>query len=502
MHSILTQTLATKPAQSTANHDSVKNPGRHDEAKKADASFDSVFDEATQTATVPKNEADLNKTTQLATDTVPVREEDPDTVFPTTDEPVRGPDKDPIEGSLLVAKQSSEVTASPQPEARVRQVFIPGHKEPTQLPKPSAEQHQPDNLVKEIAQAKAIDSSSKAPQTSLSSGPPSSATPVASPSQTLLHISGTQGAAGLTGEPIKLSEMSTRGTDTQAPRQVQPSTTPSPTAATLTAQPFQTDNFGQKAPIRLDPTHTQSQQFSPLAPRPESTAQPAALVAAPVPSNKYQGNRGKLDAPLPAQAVPSPAAPVKPNGTSQAQLGAVQPVVQTLTTETSKSSPALEVDPVQGLRTEASGSSAAPQSQTLPTRSELPQHMARQIAEAMQNMPNRPVEIRLNPEELGRVRLGVSSTEGNIMVTILAERPETGDLMRRHINALETAFQELGYSDINFAFAGESDSGQAENENGDGNGFGKPQHDAVGTDESPVQLHLNAAPVTGVDIRL
>ncbi|NNE53781.1 MAG: flagellar hook-length control protein FliK [Sulfitobacter sp.] len=107
----------------------------------------------------------------------------------------------------------------------------------------------------------------------------------------------------------------------------------------------------------------------------------------------------------------------------------------------------------------ARSETAAPLSQTpssAPTRMDLPSHVARQIAEVAQQLPTRPVEISLSPEELGRVRLSVSATEAGLVVSVLAERAETLDLMRRHIHSLDQEFQALGYEDVSFSFSGQS----------------------------------------------
>lgn len=85
-------------------------------------------------------------------------------------------------------------------------------------------------------------------------------------------------------------------------------------------------------------------------------------------------------------------------------------------------------------------------------RTEIPNHVAQQLVQAMHRQPERTVEIALNPAELGRVRMKLSTTETGIVVSILADRPETLDLMRRNINDLGESFADLGYDDIAFAF--------------------------------------------------
>ncbi len=58
------------------------------------------------------------------------------------------------------------------------------------------------------------------------------------------------------------------------------------------------------------------------------------------------------------------------------------------------------------------------------------------IADAARALQDRPVEVTLNPEELGRVRLTLRSVDGSMSVSVAVERPETLDLLRRNIDML------------------------------------------------------------------
>ncbi len=76
-----------------------------------------------------------------------------------------------------------------------------------------------------------------------------------------------------------------------------------------------------------------------------------------------------------------------------------------------------------------------------------------QIAQAAVQIADRPIELRLDPEELGRVRLVLSLGDHNaITVSIHAERPETLDLIRRNISDLSQEFRDLGYDNPEFSF--------------------------------------------------
>ena len=66
------------------------------------------------------------------------------------------------------------------------------------------------------------------------------------------------------------------------------------------------------------------------------------------------------------------------------------------------------------------------------------------------------IEIRLQPEELGRVRLSMTPTELGVTVQITAERFETLDLLRRNIDLLEADLHEQGFANLTFDFGSET----------------------------------------------
>ncbi len=138
-----------------------------------------------------------------------------------------------------------------------------------------------------------------------------------------------------------------------------------------------------------------------------------------------------------------------------------------------------------------------------PIRRDLPLHIARQFAEVAQSLPSRPVDIVLNPEELGRVRLSMSPSEHSIVVHVLVERPDTLDLMRRHIEQLEQEFQNLGFKEISLSFSsaeqGTSDSdGRAD----DGNNPQQMPHHRTDDVAQTTEIHLSSGSKSGLDLRL
>ena len=141
--------------------------------------------------------------------------------------------------------------------------------------------------------------------------------------------------------------------------------------------------------------------------------------------------------------------------------------------------------------------------ETMLARPEAARMVATQMAEAMMRTHNNKVEIALRPEELGRVRMVLSTTELGITVSIIAERSETLDLMRRHIDQLAEEFRELGYQNIGFEFSGGESSSDSDGDSSDPQSHipANPddQRDAVGS--VPIQT-ARASLSSGLDLRL
>ncbi|MFG5384365.1 flagellar hook-length control protein FliK [Yoonia sp. R2-816] len=129
---------------------------------------------------------------------------------------------------------------------------------------------------------------------------------------------------------------------------------------------------------------------------------------------------------------------------------------------------------------------------------ETARHVAHQMAVAISAQPGQTTEIALSPKELGRVRLSIVAVDGAITLAVLAERPETADLMRRHIDVLAQEFKSLGYDDIAFSFA---DDSQAEPEDKSE----KPSAKSASLDGKTVEdppSHPKHTMQSGLDLRL
>ena len=98
--------------------------------------------------------------------------------------------------------------------------------------------------------------------------------------------------------------------------------------------------------------------------------------------------------------------------------------------------------------------------------------------------------------------MGGQADQTNVFLSAVAqgtgaERPETLDLMRRHIEQLETEFRQLGYDNIGFEFSGGDAQSSDQSENS--------QHSISPDMADSVETHPTTQaliPTNGVDIRL
>lgn len=127
-----------------------------------------------------------------------------------------------------------------------------------------------------------------------------------------------------------------------------------------------------------------------------------------------------------------------------------------------------------------------------------PQAVATQIAEGAKLLREGQVEITLYPEELGRVRLTMTPSEAGMAVSLIAERPETLDLMRRHIDLLAEELSQQGFESLSFDFSGSGDTASGHNETV----FSALTDLAEQPDPDPVMPVPLRMAATGLDLRL
>ncbi|MFK7939507.1 MAG: flagellar hook-length control protein FliK [Roseovarius sp.] len=146
------------------------------------------------------------------------------------------------------------------------------------------------------------------------------------------------------------------------------------------------------------------------------------------------------------------------------QSVAVAPLVPASMKEVATERVTSDLSPISDVRLISDSALLRATSEIAAQRPELPRHIAMQLTQALQQVSaSRAVELALNPAELGRVRIALKTTDTAVLVQITADRPETLDLMRRHVDALAQEFHAIGYQDAQFSFSQQnSDHNQSE----------------------------------------
>lgn len=144
----------------------------------------------------------------------------------------------------------------------------------------------------------------------------------------------------------------------------------------------------------------------------------------------------------PAQAAPAPSAP---------SAGAA---TQAVTLSPLLAMPSWQLSPQTHAPTRTRAETSA-----LPA-GVVPEAVAGQVALAVaKSGGGRKVELRLDPPELGRVEIHLSPAEkGGLHATVIAERADTHELLRRHGEMLARELSSAGYSDVSLSFSSGSDA--------------------------------------------
>ncbi|QFT83081.1 Flagellar hook-length control protein FliK [Roseovarius sp. THAF27] len=135
---------------------------------------------------------------------------------------------------------------------------------------------------------------------------------------------------------------------------------------------------------------------------------------------------------------------------------------------------------------------------------DLPRHVIEQLTTGFRGAGDKSAEIHLNPAELGRVRISLQTGDAGVLVSVMADRPETLDLLRRHADMLAQDFRDIGYGAAQFSFgqSGHPRSGQGRGPEGDAIG---PVDAALTEDQAPAthpQVGHASIALDRVDIRL
>ena len=118
-------------------------------------------------------------------------------------------------------------------------------------------------------------------------------------------------------------------------------------------------------------------------------------------------------------------------------------------------------------------------------------------------------DIRLDPEELGRIHVKVNvDRDGNITTHMVADRPDTLDLLRRDMQGLERALQDAGLktSDNSLQFSLRDQTANQQQHQQDGQASRRPADDDLTTTLTTTVIARDygryGQPASGLDIRV
>lgn len=75
-----------------------------------------------------------------------------------------------------------------------------------------------------------------------------------------------------------------------------------------------------------------------------------------------------------------------------------------------------------------------------------------QISASLNQAVDGSIEIRLNPAELGRITIQIAEGSLGQLASVLVEKPEVLDLLRRNEQLLDNEFQDAGFGSLSFSF--------------------------------------------------
>jgi flagellar hook-length control protein FliK len=137
----------------------------------------------------------------------------------------------------------------------------------------------------------------------------------------------------------------------------------------------------------------------------------------------------------------------------------------------------------------------------------IAQHIAANLPKPVSDLGTGTLELALDPPELGRVRMSLVEIAGTLTLSITAERPETAELMRRHMDILNQEFSRSGLDapDVHVG-TGADGNGRAQDRDG-GSGAGPSSATPEGGrqgDLGPQDTHHAASidPSRALDLRL
>ena len=111
-------------------------------------------------------------------------------------------------------------------------------------------------------------------------------------------------------------------------------------------------------------------------------------------------------------------------------------------------------------------SDVSPVTNPKPAANFAPQISAK-IVEAVPAAADGPIEIILDPEGLGKLRMQITRSEAGWTLHVAIERPETLEFMRRHLETLQKDLVSVGYEALSLQLGGgQNDSAGAQGQSG------------------------------------
>jgi hypothetical protein len=156
--------------------------------------------------------------------------------------------------------------------------------------------------------------------------------------------------------------------------------------------------------------------------------------------------------------------------------------------------------PLQVLLGGPSQAAPAPANLQAPGPATLPPQVPAQIAAALAARPERPLEVRMAPAELGGLTVNLRQDGEILRVVVQADRPETLDLLRRNGETLLEELRLAGFSGAALTFG---DGGGAQDR-----GSSAPSRTTPVTDLPPTSAGVTAVTfgpaqtAQGLDLRL
>jgi flagellar hook-length control protein FliK len=246
-------------------------------------------------------------------------------------------------------------------------------------------------------------------------------------------------------EPTPLTEASSPAAATAAVATATAATPPalSPAVAPVTAPAEDGETNAPSAHPTEIPAATGKAPDAAHPAAPPVVAAPAGEVRATPPAPpEAPGRAGSTQTDRPADR-PAAAAPPTVDPTS--------------VTAADAPAPAPDAPVVEAFLTLASAPADAPHRTAAPTLHAMadPRATCGQIAVALVEADDQHLEIRLDPPELGRVHIHLTTSEsGGVQALVAAHRPETQEFLRRHADTLAEELASAGYGDVRLDFGG------------------------------------------------